>query len=364
MGQPRAQTLGTGTLNRIPSLLCQIHLCRKMLLLVMATKEQKLLFRGIYEFEDPAGTLLASKSPSSGSADLYDGTAIIVKPNQCAMLVYKGQIADVLTAGLHKITTQNFPVITRLANWKFGFRSPLTCEIWFFSGNSFTARKWGTPHPVLHNFKDVGLLPIRSFGNYNIAIKDPKKLYMTLIGSRQQFDLMDLEEFVQGQIQELLPQALDCVKDFKTLNRKQHDVAKRLQDLTRKSLKKYGILIEKVQILSLVPPKETLEAMGAKSAMGVLGDQRRYLLYKAANSLESIQGGGDSEGSDSMQMMMGLMLGKGLLNADAQEPVPVAARSNTKSQARGTTSGKSFCHNCGHKIAKTHKFCSNCGGRL
>ena len=73
----------------------------------MAKRDQSLLFRGIYEFEDPSGSLLAAKTPAFGTADLYDGTAIVVKPNQCAILVYKGKIADVLTSGLHKVTTQN-----------------------------------------------------------------------------------------------------------------------------------------------------------------------------------------------------------------------------------------------------------------
>ena len=49
--------------------------------------KQRGIFSGIYEFEDPSGGLLASKVPLNGTADLYDGTAVIVKPNQMAIRV-------------------------------------------------------------------------------------------------------------------------------------------------------------------------------------------------------------------------------------------------------------------------------------
>lgn len=86
--------------------------------------QQGMIFKGIYEFEDPSGILLAAKSPIAGEADLYTGTTIIVKANQIVLFIYKGQITEVLSAGNHQVKTENFPILTRLANWKFGFESP------------------------------------------------------------------------------------------------------------------------------------------------------------------------------------------------------------------------------------------------
>ena len=320
--------------------------------------KQSLLFKGIYEFEDPAGTLLAAKSPAYGTADLYDGTAIVVKPNQCAMLVYKGEIAEILTAGLHKVSTKNFPLITRIANWEFGFKSPLRCEIWFFSGSTFTARRWGTSHPFMHAFQDVGPLGMRAFGQYNVTLEDPRKFFLSLIGSRNDYDVMDLDEFVQGQILELLPKAMSQVKHLANINKMQPEIALKLQKLAEKQLHKYGIALEKVQVLSVVPPKEVLQAMDARTAMGVLGDQQKFLLYKAANSLDAIDGGASS--SDPMQMMMGLMLGQGLLNNTSNEkPKLKIVRDSNKAE----TKASAFCHNCGDGISDSHKFCSGCGAK-
>lgn len=102
-------------------------------------------FRGIYEFEDPSGVLVAAKVPATGSVDLYSGTAVIVRPNQCAIFCYKGKVADVLLAGTHMIETENVPILTQLSNWRFGFESPLRCELIFIAGNIFLSAQMGNP---------------------------------------------------------------------------------------------------------------------------------------------------------------------------------------------------------------------------
>src|SRR3989338_4642873 len=118
----------------------------------MGRQEQSILFKGFYEFEDPSGILIAAKVPPQGTADLYSGTTIVVKANQCALFLHKGKITEVLLEGTHAVKTENFPILTRLANWKFGFESPLRCEIWFFSSTVYAGRRWGTTQPIIYDF--------------------------------------------------------------------------------------------------------------------------------------------------------------------------------------------------------------------
>ena len=329
----------------------------------MNRQHQKFVFRGIYEFEDPGGCLLAARIPHIGSADLYHGTAIVVRPNQCAIFLYKGKIADILMEGTHNIQTGNVPILTRLANWRFGFKSPLRCEIWFFSNQAYTARRWGTIKPVLYNFPNMSSVPIRAYGNYNIVLKDPKKLYMTLIGSRTSYDISELEEFVQGQILELLPQALVVVKNIEELNKSQDEISKKLQIIVNRVLAKYGFQIIDLQVLSLLPSEEIIKALDAKAAMKIIGNKQEYLLYQAANSLNELQSGtGTNQSNDPMQMMLGLMLGKSLISADFREkeravvPKKIESKGNVKEDY-----GSRFCSSCGTKVRSNDKFCSSCG---
>ncbi len=313
------------------------------------------LFRGIYEFEDPSGSLMAAKIPTQGSADLFDGTVVVVRPNQCCVFVYKGKVAEIYMDGTHYLKTENLPVLTSLANYKLGFESPLRAELWFFSGQVFTARRWGTAAPLLVSIGGQGTVPIRMFGLYSIVLRDPLKFYNTLIGTRSCFDVTELEEFVQGQIQEVVPNCLQGVKKIEDLTGMQDEVSKELERLLVEKLGDYGLKIIDVQVQSISPGSEVMKAMESKAAMEVIGDPKNYLLYQAAQSLNQIgQGEAADRGNDPMQMMLGLMLGKNLMDQGAS----VEAK---KAQSGKALSAPLICRKCSANLTSGQKFCGECG---
>ena len=186
---------------------------------------------------------------------------------------------------------------------------------------------------------------------------------MTLIGSRTSYDISELEEFVQGQILELFPEALAIVKNIENLNKSQDRVSKKLQIIVNRVLVKYGLQIIDLQVLSLLPSQEIIKALDAKAAMNIIGNKQEYLLYQAANSLNELQSGtGANQSNDPMQMMLGLMLGKSLISADFREKEREAAPKmiGSKDSAKKAY-GSRFCSSCGSKVRGNDKFCSSCG---
>jgi membrane protease subunit (stomatin/prohibitin family) len=326
----------------------------------MPNLKQTDLFKGIYEFEDPSGTLLAAKVPSSGSVDLFDGTVLVVRPNQCCVFVYKGEVAELYADGTHELRTKNLPVLTRLANWRHGGRSPLRAELWFFSGQLFSGRRWGTAQPILVPLAGQGTVPLRAFGQYNIAIKDPLQFFRTLVGTRSAFDITELEDLVQGQIQELIPQALKEVKSIEDLSAAQEKVSKTLEKLLDDKLKGFGLKVVELQVMSLSPGEELIKAMDAKAAMNAIGDPKAYLLYQAAQSLQGGGAGGDERANDPMQMMLGLMLGKNMMG----EGEAAKASRPQAPERLPTAAGAKFCGACGAGASLAQKFCGACGGKL
>lgn len=317
---------------------------------------QTLFFRGIYEFQDPSGSLICARVPYEGMADLYEGSAIFVRPNQCALIVHKGQIAEFVGPGTHSLKSENFPILTRLANLKFGFTSPIRTELYYFSASQFLGRRWGTSQPV---FAQLGgkALPVRAFGNYNIRLVNPQKFYLKVMATRASYSVSEIEEVIQGQLIELFPEALSCVKELRDLSAKQKEISKSLEVLAQNALKEYGFAIESIQVLSILPSKEILQAMDASAAMDLIGDKREFLLYKAASTLESLQsGGGAAQGKgDPMHMMMGLMLGKNLLASDYRQ------KENKPAVAAVATVA---CRNCGESNNRENRFCPKCGKEI
>lgn len=323
-------------------------------------RNQGFLSKGIYEFEDPSGTIISAKVPYGGSVDLYSGTIINVRPNQVAIFVYKGQVADVLSAGSHKILTDNVPILTRIANWSFGFESPLRAEIHFINGSLFTGRRWGTSQPLLHEVKSIGTIPLRCFGNYNFAIKEPKKFFHFLVGTKTLYTISDIEEFIQGQILEFLPAAIGEIKQISDLSTKHDEISENLCELLNRVLSNMGVLANNLQILSLLPSKEVIDAIDAKTAVSMFGSPKDYLLYKAANSLGA--GSGDEKHSaDPMQMLMGLVMSKGLLGMDYHDK----EKQQVETGSLGNENqAKVVCSQCQNTSPVSAKFCSNCGRKI
>ncbi len=326
--------------------------------------DQGTIFKGIYEFEDSSGSLVAAKLPVTGTADLYSGTIIIVKPNQVALFIYQGQIAEILPPGNHQVKTGNFPILTRLANWQFDFESPLRCEIWFFSTSVFIGRRWGTPDPMICGFSGMPSVPVRGHGIYNVVLKDPKKFYLNLMGAKTSFyDISEVEDLVQSQIAQFLPKSLSEVPDLASLNKSQGEISKELVPQVNQGLEPYGLALESLQIISLVPSQEVLEALDAKVALNTIGNQREYLLYKAANSLDAhgIGGNGGKEtiSGDSMQLMMGLMLGQSFMGLDFRQK-----EKNMGPAGEETAERWKACPKCTTPVKLGDKFCSTCGGEI
>ena len=177
------------------------------------------------------------------------------------------------------------------------------------------------------------------------------------MGNKTSYDIAEIETLVQSQITETLPKALAVVPDLATLNKSQMDVAKALLAPVNETLEQYGVGLVSLQVISLVPSQEVLQALDSKVAMNVIGNKQEYLLYKAANSLEANVDGKEKGSSDSMQLMMGLMLGKSFMDLDFKEKEKALLTQEPAERLKA-------CPKCNAAVKVGDKFCSSCGGAL
>ncbi len=81
--------------------------------------------------------------------EIKNGAQLIVRPGQTAVFVHRGQIADVFEPGHYELKTDNLPILSTIAGWKYGFNSPFRAEVYFVSTRQITDLKWGTPNPIM-----------------------------------------------------------------------------------------------------------------------------------------------------------------------------------------------------------------------
>ena len=98
--------------------------------------------------------------------EIKNGAQLIVRESQVAAFVLQGQLADVFQPGTYTLHTQNLPILSTRAGWKYGFESPCKAEVYFVSTRTFTDRKWGTQNPIMMRDPEFGPVRVRAFGSF------------------------------------------------------------------------------------------------------------------------------------------------------------------------------------------------------
>lgn len=244
--------------------------------------------------------------------EIKNGAQLIVRPGQVAVFVLNGQIADAFQPGHYTLKTDNLPILSTIAGWKYGFNSPFKAEVYFISTRQITDLKWGTPNPIMLRDADFGPVRLRAFGTYAVKVADPKALLNELVGTDSNFQADELTELLRSVIATSFADlvgssqisALDLAAHYRDLS----------EQLRKMSLEKvddeYGLDITQLFIVNVSLPEEVEKALDTRSSMGVIGDMNKFQQFqmgKAMTAAAENPGGGAAEG-------MGLGMGFAMAN--------------------------------------------------
>src|SRR5687767_3317816 len=135
----------------------------------------------IIEWNDDSRDTLSWRFPDD-DREIKRGAQLIVRESQVAQFVYLGAFADTFGPGKHTLQTQNIPILTTLASWKYGFESPFKADIYYVVTRLFTGNKWGTSNPIMLRDEDLGIVRARAFGTFDFKIVDPKTFLKEVAG--------------------------------------------------------------------------------------------------------------------------------------------------------------------------------------
>jgi len=128
-----------------------------------------------------AGDLLIWRQPEE---DFNTNSTLIVMPGEEAIFIKGGVIEQVFDNGTYKLSTENYPFISRLRNAFTGGISTFNCVVYFVRTARNAEILWGTSSPIQVRDKLLGIATkLRARGAYKIQIGNPQKFLTKMIGN-------------------------------------------------------------------------------------------------------------------------------------------------------------------------------------
>jgi membrane protease subunit (stomatin/prohibitin family) len=314
-------------------------------------------FIDVIEWVEPEQGILAYRSPLA-DREIQTGAKLTVRDSQVAVFVNEGRIADVFTPGLYTLNTHTLPILTYLLNWDKAFQSPFKSEVYFFSTRLQMNQHWGTQNPVTFRDKDLGVVRLRAFGIYSYAISDAKVFYAKVSGTRDLYQVEELEGQLRNTIVTRISDTFAGSQiPFFDMAANQVALAEKISAQLGPSFSELGLSLNSFAVENLSLPDELQKALDQRISMNAIGDMGRYTQYQVAQAipLAAANEGGGAAG-------VGVGLGAGMAMAQSiAESVKGAALTNNPPAASGTDTGTKFCLSCGKPIPRISSFCPECG---
>jgi membrane protease subunit (stomatin/prohibitin family) len=297
-------------------------------------------FIDIIEWTEPSqNEILAYRFPRQNN-EIKNHAKLVVREGQAAVFVKEGQLADVKTPGMYTLDTNNFPILSTILGWKYGFESPFKCEVYFIATRQWTDQKWGTMNPIMLRDPEFGPVRVRAFGNYAFKVTDPGTFLKELVATDPSFEAYEITAQFRNTIVSRFVDSIGGAKiPVLDLAGNYEKVGKLALEKIGPELAKMGVSLTQFYIENISLPPEVEQALDKRTQMGVLGNLDQYTKFQtaeairdAANNPGGIAGVGAGLGAGvavAQQMgaaVAGASAAPGAVAAAAPPPIPGAVQ--------------------------------------
>ena len=291
------------------------------------------------------GELLIWRQPEE---DFNTNSTVIVMPGEEAIFIKGGVIEQIFDNGTYKLSTENYPFISRLRNTFTGGVSTFSCVVYFVRKAHSMEILWGTTSPIQVRDKLLGIATkLRARGAYKIQIDNPQKFLTKLLGNNIPFEtqqeLVDnyfSNEF-QGKIKSSITHALnETQNELLGIESRIEELAETIEPFLGEVFEDYGLKVVNFSIAALDIDDDEIRrrydeigmeaiaklrnAQADKGVMDVLGDD--WGKQQAANILSGLStnpGSGGSAAAAGAGIGMGMAAGSAFGNMAQQMFTPM-----------------------------------------
>ena len=275
-----------------------------------------------------SGELLIWRQPEE---DFNTNSTLIVMPGEEAIFIKGGTVEQVFENGTYKLSTENYPFISRLRNAFTGGISTFNCVVYFVRKADSQEIRWGTETTIQVRDKVWGIrTDAKVRGAYKVRIENPVTFLEKLIGNNIPFQLQgELDKYFasefQGKIKSAVSKFLNSLQqELIGIDAYMDELSEQIEPYIDEVVSDYGLkcvkfslagldidnskydVIDESQIAAISKGKL---AQGDKAAMDVLGDN--WGKQQAANILGDLARNPGAGGMGAMGAGMGMGMAAG-----------------------------------------------------
>ena len=248
----------------------------------------------VIEFLDPTGRQIVHRVPEGGSGEFRLGSQLTVRESQTAVFFRDGKALDVFGPGRHTLSTGNIPLLANLISIPFGGKSPFRAEVVFVNMADLLDMKWGTQEPVVFRDSEFGMVRLRAFGTYAMAVADPQLFVNKVVGTQGLYETSQIEDYLRNIIVSRFNDIMgEMMKTLLDLPAQYNEVGAGLRASVTDDFANLGLNLKALYVTSITPPEEVQKRIDERSSMGAIGDMNRYMQYQAAQAMGGLAQGGD-----------------------------------------------------------------------
>lgn len=304
------------------------------------------------------GDLLIWRQPEE---DFNTNSTLIVMPGEEAIFIKGGNIEQTFDSGTYKLSTENYPFISRLRNAFSGGISTFNCVVYFVRKAHSMEIFWGTDSPI--QVRDPVMMistSVQARGSYKVQVDTPGKFLAKMVGNNVPFIMQgELNNYFISEFQQHIKSSLarairSANQEILGICAEQDILAGQIHPILQEILDDYGLklitfTIAAIDIPENDPNRQKLEqAFADKSVMRILGDD--WGRQQASEMLHTLAANPGAGGVAAAGAGMGMGMAAGSVfagmaqqmfapmqpQAPIQQQQPVQAAPSGRFQQRGT----------------------------
>lgn len=202
-----------------------------------------------------SGELLIWRQPEE---DFNTNSTLVVMPGEEAIFIKGGTVEQVFENGTYKLSTENYPFISRLRNAFTGGISTFNCVVYFVRKADSAEIIWGTDSPIQVRDKVWGVrTDAKARGAYKVRIENPAKFLEKLVGNNVPFQFQDdlnkyfRNEF-QGKIKSAVSKFLNSLEqELIGIDAYLDELSEKVEPFINEALDDYGLKCVKFSLSGL-----------------------------------------------------------------------------------------------------------------